>query len=67
VARRFVTACGRMFRNTDATYFPAVSYKRRMLRLCTDACLRAFEANPKCFMDKHRRHGDAPSAYRDKA
>ena len=57
--RQFVALCGRMFRSVDPTYFPAVSYKQRTLRLCTDACVRAFEANPSGFLNSDRQRGDA--------
>jgi hypothetical protein len=55
----FVALCGRIFRNTDATYFPGVSHRGKMLRLCTSACLRALEADPRGFI---RAHGGASRA-----
>ena len=39
---RFVTLCGRIFRDTDPAYFPRVEYRGRTIYLCTESCLGAF-------------------------
>ena len=51
---RFVTLCGRIFRDTDVTYFPRVEYRGRTLYLCTQTCLDAFVADPDMFYKAHR-------------
>ena len=51
---RFITLCGRQFRETDQTYFPRVAYRGRTLTLCTQACLEAFLADPEAFYKAHR-------------
>lgn len=51
---RFVTLCGRIFRDTDPTYFPRVEYRGRTIYLCTDSCLGAFLADPDVFYKVHR-------------
>jgi YHS domain-containing protein len=51
---RFVTLCGRIFRDTDPTYFPRAQYRGRTIYLCTEACLGAFLADPDVFYKVHR-------------
>jgi hypothetical protein len=51
---RFVTLCGRIFRETDPTYFPRVQYRGRIVYLCTESCLGAFLADPEIFYKAHR-------------
>lgn len=51
---RFVTLCGRIFQDTDVTYFPRVEYRGRTLYLCTQTCLDAFVADPDKFYKAHR-------------
>jgi YHS domain-containing protein len=51
---RFVTLCGRIFHNTDPQYFPRAEHRGRTLYLCTEACLGAFQSDPKRFYDAHR-------------
>lgn len=53
-SRRFVTLCGRIFRDTDPAYFPRAEYRGRTILLCTDACLGAFLADPDVFYKVHR-------------
>lgn len=52
--KQFVTLCGRIFRDTDPTYFPHVEYHGRRIYLCTDSCLGAFLADPDLFYKVHR-------------
>ncbi len=51
---RFVTLCGRIFRDTDVTYFPRASHRGRTLYFCTQTCLDAFLADPEVFYKAHR-------------
>ena len=51
---RFVTLCGRIFQDTDASYFPSLEYRGRNLYLCTQTCLEAFLADPEKFYKAHR-------------
>ena len=51
---RFVTLCGRSFRDTDPTYFPRAPYRSRTIYLCTESCLGAFLADPDVFYKVHR-------------
>jgi len=51
---QFVTLCGRIFRDTDATYFPRAEYRGRTLYFCTESCLGAFLADPELFYKAHR-------------
>jgi YHS domain-containing protein len=51
---RFVTLCGRIFRDTDPAYFPRAQYHGRTIYLCTESCLGAFLANPDVFYRVHR-------------
>jgi len=51
---RFITLCGRIFRATDAAYFPRVEYRGRTIYLCTESCLDAFLADPDVFYKVHR-------------
>jgi hypothetical protein len=51
---RFVTLCGRIFRDTDPAYFPRVVYRGRTIYLCTESCLGAFLADPDIFYKVHR-------------
>ena len=51
---RFVTLCGRKFRDTDPAYFPRVPYRGRTIYLCTESCLGAFLADPHIFYKVHR-------------
>jgi len=52
--RQFITLCGRIFRDTDPTYYPRVEYRGRIILLCTDSCLGAFRADPDLFYKVHR-------------
>ena len=60
---QFVTLCGRVFRYSNAANFPQVSYKRTVLRLCTEACLHAFEADSNAFV---RAHGGGTQGFEGK-
>ena len=51
---RFVTLCGRIFRDADPAYFPRTEYRRRTLYFCTESCLGAFLADPEIFYRVHR-------------
>ncbi len=51
---RFVTLCGRKFRDTDPAYFPRLEYRGRTIYLCTEACRGAFLADPDVFYKVHR-------------
>jgi YHS domain-containing protein len=51
---RFVSLCGRKFRDTDPDYFPRVEYRGRTIYLCTESCLGAFLADPDIFYKVHR-------------
>lgn len=51
---RFVTLCGRIFRDADPTYFPHAEYRGRTIYLCTETCLGAFLADPEIFYKVHR-------------
>ena len=51
---RFVTLCGRIFRDADPAYFPRVEYRGRTVYLCTDSCRGAFLADPDVFYKVHR-------------
>lgn len=51
---RFVTLCGRLFRDTDPAYFPRVKYRGRTIYLCTESCLGAFLVAPDAFYRIHR-------------
>jgi YHS domain-containing protein len=51
---RFVTLCGRKFRDTDPAYFPRLQYRGRTIYLCTETCLDAFLADPDLFYKVHR-------------
>ncbi|MEP7136532.1 MAG: hypothetical protein ABI904_16505 [Chloroflexota bacterium] len=53
-SQKFVTLCGRIFRDTDPAYFPRTEYHGRTILLCTDACLGAFLADPDIFYKVHR-------------
>lgn len=52
--KQFVTLCGRIFRDTDLSYYPRAKYRRRTILLCTDSCLGAFLAAPDVFYKVHR-------------
>ena len=52
--RKFVTLCGRIFRDADPDYFPRAQYRGRTISLCTDSCLGAFLADPDIFYRVHR-------------
>ena len=52
--QRFVTLCGRIFRDTDPAYYPRTQYRGRTLYLCTESCLGAFLADPDLFYKVHR-------------
>ncbi|MBI5964778.1 MAG: hypothetical protein HY863_14965 [Chloroflexi bacterium] len=54
VPRRFITLCGRIFRDTDPQYFPRVQYRGRTIFLCTESCLGAFLSDPDLFYKMHR-------------
>ena len=51
---RFVTLCGRILQDTDASYFPRAEYRGRTIYLCTQTCLEAFLADPDRFYKAHR-------------
>ncbi len=51
---RFVTLCGRIFRDADPAYFPRMEYRGRTIYLCTQSCLDAFRADPEAFYKAHR-------------
>ena len=51
---RFVTLCGRNFRDTDPAYFPRVEYRGKTIYLCTESCRGAFLADPDIFYKVHR-------------
>lgn len=51
---RFVTLCGRIFRDTDPAYFPRMEHHGRTIYLCTESCLGAFLADPEVFYKAHR-------------
>lgn len=51
---QFVTLCGRIFRDTDASYFPQAKYRGRTIYLCTQVCTDAFHADPQKFYRAHR-------------
>ena len=51
---RFVTLCGRIFRDTNPAYFPRAEYRGRTIFLCTESCLGAFLADPDVFYKVHR-------------
>jgi YHS domain-containing protein len=65
--RQFVTLCGRIFRQSDAAYFPRASYKGRALPLCTEVCLHAFEADSEAFIRAHRNGGHGFEGKHDSA
>ena len=46
---QFVTLCGRIFRDTDSSYFPRATYRGRTIYFCTESCLGAFLADPEAF------------------
>ena len=54
IPRRFVTLCGRVFRDTDPQYYPRAEYRGRTILFCTEACLGAFLADPDIFYKVHR-------------
>jgi hypothetical protein len=51
---RFVTLCGRIFREADPAYYPRAEYRDRTIYLCTESCLGAFLADPDVFYKVHR-------------
>ena len=51
---QFVTLCGRIFRDTDSSYFPRATYRGRTIYFCTESCLGAFLADPEAFYKAHR-------------
>jgi YHS domain-containing protein len=51
---QFVTLCGRIFRDTDPSYFPRATYRGRTIYFCTESCLGAFLADPEAFYKAHR-------------
>ena len=53
--RSFAKSC--LVLANDVAHRPNASYLHS--ELCTEACVRAFEANPKGFVDAHRRRGIA--------
>ncbi len=70
VPTRFVTLCGRVFHDTDASFFPRTGYRGRTIYLCTQTCLDAFLADPDRFYKAHRnsektkgpiKHGEFPN------
>ena len=52
--KQFVTLCGRIFRDTDSSYFPFAEYRGRKIYLCTESCLGAFLSDPDLFYKVHR-------------
>ena len=52
--KRFVTLCGRIFRDADPAYYPKAEYRGRTILLCTESCLGAFLADPDIFYKVHR-------------
>lgn len=52
--QRFVTLCGRIFRDTDPQYYPRAEYRGRTILFCTESCLGAFLADPDIFYKVHR-------------
>ena len=52
--KQFVTLCGRIFRETDSTYFPRAEYRGRTILFCTESCRGAFLADPDIFYKVHR-------------
>jgi len=52
--KKFVTLCGRIFRDTDPDYFPRAQYRGKTILLCTESCLGAFLADPDIFYKVHR-------------
>jgi len=52
--KQFVTLCGRIFRDTDPSYFPFAEYRGRKILLCTESCLGAFLSDPDLFYKMHR-------------
>jgi len=57
VRGRFITLCGRIFREADPAYFPRASFRGRTLYFCTQTCLEAFLADPEAFHRSHRASG----------
>ena len=53
-SQKFVTLCGRIFRDADPSYYPRANYRGRTILLCTDSCLGAFLADPDVFYKVHR-------------
>jgi hypothetical protein len=51
---RFITLCGRIFRDADPSYFPRAQCRGRTIYLCTESCLGAFLADPDAFYEVHR-------------
>jgi hypothetical protein len=51
---RFITLCGRIFRDADPAYYPRAEYHVRTIYLCTESCLGAFLADPDIFYKVHR-------------
>jgi len=52
--KHFVALCGRIFHDTDSSYFPRAIYKGKIIYLCTESCLGAFLADPDIFYKVHR-------------
>jgi len=52
---KFITLCGRAFRDADPQYFPQAQYRGRTIYFCTESCLHAFLADPKPFCEAHRK------------
>jgi len=52
--KHFVALCGRIFRDTDPSYYPRVEYRGRTILLCTESCLGAFLSDPDVFYKVHR-------------
>lgn len=63
--KAFATLCGRIFRDTDPQYFPSTQHRSKTIRLCTDACLGAFLADPDIFCKVHR-NSDKTAAHMKK-
>jgi hypothetical protein len=61
-SKAFATLCGRLFRDADPQYFPSAEHRGRTIRLCTDACLGAFLADPDVFCKVHRNSDKAAAS-----
>jgi YHS domain-containing protein len=60
IRKKFVTLCGRIFRDTDPQYFPRAQYRGRTIYFCTESCRGAFFADPGIFYKAHRKSKKDP-------